>query len=320
MKYRRVLTHEHLQITTSTNSFRLHQLIHNFFDFQRSPHSTPQMKVKLCIQIIKNRNDQYIYQSLNKNNRIFSFMDTRTVRVTTDLRTNTATARLLEFDESLKERILDFALMRPLYHILGHHGFFHMHASWVSKNNSSILISGPTNSGKSTLAFVLAQHGFQIHCDDDCFVKASNRQIHLMPLPTKMGLKETVLNRHPKLVRNTVKNYLYGDKKRISLKNIPNHRVRDLGEPTRIDILFPKYKIRGNAALKPISKTKGLKKLIGECLCAYPENDSRKMLWTFYSLAQKTRFFELIYNDQHFDQIPAIMDQLDGALKIDIRK
>jgi len=134
-------------------------------------------------------------------------------------------ATIFNYCEHYKERILDLVFSRPLYFILAYHNLFFLHASTVCKGEDCVLISGPKDCGKSTLALTLARNGFKFLSDDDCFVKLVRSQIQLFPFQTKMGLNSRIIKRFPEFNMNILKNYRYGGKQRISLNSnfpVPN--------------------------------------------------------------------------------------------------
>ena len=219
------------------------------------------INVSLYLQSLssKTRTDEnrFDHSSIYKNNCVFSSIGSRLITTQTDLKTNSARTTFLGFDETMKELIIDFSIMQPLCLILGRHGFFHIHASMISKHNSCLLLSGDSGSGKSSLALTLAMNGFQLHSDDDCFIKCVKGRHYIFPFSTKIGLTQNILRQYPDITKHTLKDFQYGDKKRVSTSRIvnqsPNHSICK-------SIIYPVYKPEGPLSLHVLSRGQGFKK------------------------------------------------------------
>lgn len=313
MRYRKILKNRYLCITVCTDSKRISKLVENVLDLDNSSyHSKPKIKIEFYLDEIKLKNpdkgENFLCQNwLDKDKNLLSSIGNRIATVTADHRKGIVKGAIFNYQESSKERLLDLILMQPLRFILSGYGLFFLHTSVVCKGKDCIIINGPQNSGKSTLALTLAQNGFNLLSDDDCFVKVVRKQPQLFPFSTKMGLNDRVLKRYPELNKHTLKNYRYGGKQRIPLNHISNHN-HTKGLRCKM-IIFPRYQAKRNIYMKGIPKEEALNRFIKENPAVYPKKQSEKMFWALYNLTNKANAFELIYNDERLDGIPEIINK-----------
>jgi hypothetical protein len=68
-------------------------------------------------------------------------------------------------------------------------GIAELHCACVSKDQDGILLAGPSQSGKSTLALALAQNGFSFLSDDRTFCSLDNGEVEVWGLPTRLKLR-----------------------------------------------------------------------------------------------------------------------------------
>lgn len=316
MPYRRTYINHFVNIKVSTNSKAILRLLDNFLDFDDACRSRPGIKIRFYLDEVKVKKPQgpgaFFYHSFYEDNNLLSSFGQKLLTVTANPKTGVVRGDILDYKESSKERILDSIFSQPLHFILACRGLFFLHASSVCKDKDCILISGPQDSGKSTLALTFAQNGFSLLADDDCFVKLARDRAQLFPFPTKMGLNDKISKKHPELIQHTLKNYRYGKKLRISLNSFANsHNYKELGCKM---IIFPKYKSRSKASLKLISKKEALDRLTKDNIFIYPNDKLNQRLsinffWVRYSLTTTADSFELIYNDANINKIPGIVNK-----------
>ncbi len=312
MTYKHIFSNRYLHITILTNSRYIHDLTGNFLDLGgRVSCRAPQIKIRFFLEEFQANKARLVPRSLYRNGTVSSWLyDNKDITLTTtSLKKGTVRASIFKGSGYPKEYILDSVLMQPLRFILAYHGFFFVHASMLSKNNNCILISGPKDSGKNTLALTLARHGFALQSDDDCFIKLVNNVIRVFPFRTKMGLNEKIIGRNPYLKKHILKNYKYGEKRRVSL-NVFN---ADSGKSYLCRAaIFPAYKPKKVISIKKMPRARFLKQLTSDSLSLYPEKQAEEMTWTFYSLANKVDAFELSYNDARLNEIPGIINKIAG--------
>ena len=310
MQYRHTFINQYLSIKVNTNSKRVHKLIGNFLDFKDRSNSLPKIKIDFYLDEIRHKSQDddknFLYQNWpDKNNILLSSLGSKIATVITDPKAGVVKGSILNYQESFKERILDFVFTQPLHFILARHRLFFLHSSVVSKGRDCILIAGPQYSGKSTLALALAQNGFNLLADDDCFVKLVGKQAQLFPFLTKMGLNDKILERYQELKKHTLKNYRYGGKRRISLNAISSsNNIKGLRCKM---IIFPKYKADRNMSMEQLSKKEGLDRLAKENLTIYDKERFPKLsinnFKALYNLTRQANSFELTYNDTNLNKI-----------------
>ena len=312
MRYKNIFTNRYLRIKVYTNSKRIHKLVENFLDFDNSLQASPKIKIDFYLKEAKSKdpNDggNFLYQSwLDKNKNLLFSLGSRIAAATADSKRGIVEATILNYQQSHKEPLLDLIFTKPLHFILAQHGFLFLHASVVSRGRDCIVIIGDQNCGKSTLALILSQNGFNLLADDDCFIKLVRNQVQLFPFPTKMGLNDRILKRYPELIKHTLKNYRYGRKRRISSSSISNSNATK-GLRCRM-IMFPKYQPKGKIYLKEMPKEEVLRRLDKDSPKVVSQKQAQRLFWTFYSLTSKANSFELIYNDDKLNEIPQLVNK-----------
>lgn len=306
MQYKNIYSNHLLKIRIFTNSKPILRLVDNFLDFTGINLSKPKIKIDFYLDEVnsKNRNDgeNFLYQDWpGKSNNLLSSLGKRIVTVVADPKRGQVKATILNYQESYKERLFDSIFTQPLHFILARYGLFFLHASVVSKGKDCILITGPQDSGKSTLALTLAQNGFKLVADDDCFVKLIRRQTQLFPFPTKMGLNDKILERYQELKKHTLKSFRYGGKRRLSLNSISNSNSAKSYSCKMI--IFPKYKADRIISINRLSKQEAMNRLAKENPIIYSKRSFEKMFWTLYDLTRQADFFEFTYNDNNLNKI-----------------
>jgi len=308
--YRKTFLNSYLHITVSTNRKKILTLLGNFLDFGISARPS-RPKIKVCFHLHQGavnveggrRRGGHLTRFANGETHAWSF-DGVDARVTSTFSTRTIQAVFSKYTESTREKLVYFVFTTPLQRMLSHSGLFFLHASMVSSGSRCMLICGPPRSGKSTLALIFAQHGFEPLSDDDCFIQMAGRGVRAMPFSTKGGLREQLLKRHPELGRRSVKGFRYYKRKRISFRALARHpeRVRyNCG-----GILFPVYRAKQLAVL-PLTKQEAVRRLLKSTLMYEYANREHEALWTLYALARQVPVFELRYHDERLDEIPALV-------------
>jgi len=312
MMYKNVFVNEHFRITFNTNSRYMHDFVGRFLDLSES---SPSLKPKINIEFHVNFNnkkhtgkDKTARHMLdNKGGYLFSYTGDHLIEQVIDYKKNFVECAIFEFREKNKEQMLDFIFTQPLRFILAKRGLFSMHAAAVSKGEKAIIICGPQNSGKSTLALTLAHDGFDFLADDDCFIKLSKNKNLLVCLPTKTGFNSEVLAKYPGLKRHIIKDYHYGKKQRLSLHEVL--AKKNTGPHACKMILFPKYSMRKKACLVSMPREKAIETLIKEN--QYYKNEYKDLhvenFWTIYNLVKGAEAFEVLYNINSLAEVPRLV-------------
>lgn len=319
MRYNQKLVNHYLSINISTNSKRIHALIKNILDFNYKPlRSNPKIKINFTLKDIgtkyKPGGISFFCSNMRQGDDIFiQAFGREIVRSEISRKKGTVKGTVAGYRDDVKEHVFYNLFMKPLQFILSYHGFFFIHSSVVSKGDNCVLITGRPNCGKSTISLVLSQYGFNLLTDDDCFVKLTEKGAQLFPFSTKIGLSNIILKKYPALGNYAKKNYSYGKKQRLSIERISKHEgAKELR--CKI-ILFPIYSSNSRISMKEISGNKIIKRVANEFPLRhisrdYPEKEFETKFLTFYALTKKARSFELTYNDDRLDEIPALIEKI----------
>ncbi len=313
MVYRDVYVSRNICLKINTNSKRIRSLVKNILDLNRKGKG---VHSSLTVEFYLNElsparltvKDKFIYSREGGQTGRFSLsFGSALAKVEADARTKVVRADILNFEDSLKERILDLILMEPLRFILAGKKLCFLHASAVSRGRDCVVINGPQRSGKSTLALTLAKNGFNFMADDDCYLRLERGKVTLFPLPTKMGLDNKSLIRYPELKRYVMQGHIYGGRRRISTRaafggdgNIRNYNCRM--------ILFPRYAPARGVYMKRLSRDEALGRLCKINCALYPRGTRPRIFWTLYSLTKNADSFVLGYNDSSLDKVPAAIN------------
>lgn len=308
--YRETFTTRNFCIKLHTNSKKILWLFDNYLDFDDGKYYGQKINVTFRIreEKIKPQKDpgSSLYKGyFFKDNFILPPFGSRSAELTINPKINLVEARVFHCEDSIKWELLSFVFVKPLRILLARRGLFPLHASLVQKGDTCILMVGTSNSGKSTLGFILSQNGFRLQTDNDCFLRVSGSRTFLFPFPTTMGLKEHMFTRYAELKKCAIKADRYGEKRRVSLKHI--YASQDTNYYRNKIILFPKYHNGKRLLFKELTKEEALKRLVRENIEAVPllrRVDQRWAVQHFcalYALTREARCLELNYNDNLLD-------------------
>jgi hypothetical protein len=319
--YKYEFANEYLRIEVHSNSARIHTLIKNFLDLPDRPRfTTSQVKINFNLnesswRASNNKKDIISYNKLDEEGNLFSSMGNSLINTEVKPKAGLVSVHISDYERLPKENILYSIFVRPLHFILAYYGLFFLHVSAVCKGRDCIIISGCQDSGKTTLALLLSQNGFDFLSDDDCFVKLKGHQTQIFPFPTKIGLNDKFLKRYPEFDKFILKNYRYGSKNRFSSNAISS---RSYSKDLRCRmIIFPKYRTNSDIQIKKISQQYAFNTLMSEKVGTYTKLESRNRFWTLLNLTRNTSSYELTYNDRYFKKIPEVISKIFyTALKI----
>lgn len=320
--HKKIFITSDFRIRLITNSERIMRLVENYLDFGEG--KFPGSKITLTFKINESklkypRNEgKSLYRGyFLKEIKIFPAFGERSAEVEINPKINFAQATIFQYQDSLKERFLEFIFLRPLRIILAHNGFFPLHASLVEKGNTCIVIAGKGSSGKSTLAFILSQNGFRLLADDDSFIKVARGRVLLFPFPTKMGLRNKMFMERHGLGKYVVKNYHFGEKPRVSLKHIYASRERNYYRNKLL--LFPKYHQKKGLRLEQITKKQATINLAKDNIDLFFKKENQELaiqhFWALYALTKEARCFELFYNDEALKHFPEMILRCQATSK-----
>ena len=313
MQYKRIFKSHYLEIILHANSKRIGKLVEDCLDLGKNGNcSTSRVKLVFYLeeQLLEGKDFENSLIRMNrveKNTRLISYCRNEILNVETNRKTGVVKATVSGYRESVKEMILYYIFSEPLQFILAYHGFFFLHASMVAKNRSCILIAGPQDCGKSSIALILAKNGYNLLSDDDCFIKSTKSRVQVFPFPTKIGVSKQILKLYPGLAKHIIKDYCYGTKKRISMQAISKSSHTNWCQCK--SIIFPRYKTARKASIRRISQREAVKKLLDSGRKASSEQQFKKRFWNIYVLAKEASLFELTYNDNRLSEIPALIQK-----------
>lgn len=307
---KKTFINDNFRITVTTASRRVLSAVSNYLDFTGK--GTPPPKMAFSFRISERREgegrrrDPFIHpEPLMKAAQWSGSLALPAAEARVDYRRRTTDAVIHSWREDMKEPLLDFILFKPLRMIMARDGYFCLHASAAAKGDRCIITCGPQNSGKSTVGLSLAQQGFGLLCDDDCFIKAAGGRISVVPFPTKMGISGDLLRRDPALRRHLVRDYRYGGKERISLRHLYGPKRSRYGD---IVLLFPRFTPSGKHRLRTVAKDEALRRLIMENATPWmwgkDTEGFAQVFFTFHTLVSNAKCFDVIYNDGAAWKVP----------------
>jgi hypothetical protein len=203
-----------------------------------------------------------------------------------------------------------FELKRKLFNEITQHLYdkneeewmLFLHASAVSNGKAAVLFPAGTGSGKTTLAALLCQRGFEFLSDD--FVPVSARRSLAYPFPASLSLKEGAFPLFEgKNILFPPVHYSYGELKTASIRLI---RFPFTGKPYPVNwLIFPEYQAGGEGfKLTELTSTEAIALFFREAWTS-PLHAGKFINWF-----TKLHCYRLVYSDTH-----RTMDALAELLK-----
>lgn len=306
--HKKTFVSEDFRIRFTTDSRNILSLVNNFLDFNGK--GSPDAAITLDIRIRKKCVSKcpLVYPDFSTKHdkwtgSLAAFLPIAEVRI--DYKKRRIESAIREDMDFVKEPALDFAFFQPLRMIMARNGLYCLHASAVQHGDTCILIPGTQNAGKSTIAFLFVKHGFKILCDDDCFFRSSNSRILLLPFPTKMGIRDGLLDNHPDLRKLLISDYRYGGKHRTSLRRFYGPKKLDYNNKV---ILFPRFSANKKLSIRSLPKDKALRLLMAQNTSPWMMKEGSErcsdIFFAFRSLVDSAECFEVVYSDKTADRIP----------------
>lgn len=165
------------------------------------------------------------------------------------------------------------------------------HGSTLNKGNKSIMLTGESGSGKSSLTLILSSNGFSLVADD--FSPISNDMKHYK-FPAAISIKEGFYNYANKLSKDFInkKEYLV-DKSKGKFKYFSIDIDDTFNSHYCNCIIDVKYGKNLKNNISKSTKGKALQRLLPESWLSKIYNNSEK----FYQWIHNSNFYELTYND-----------------------
>ena len=166
------------------------------------------------------------------------------------------------------------------------------HASTISKDNRSIMFTGDSGNGKSTLVSILMDNGFNVIADD--FTPILREDFKTYCFPSAISIKE--------------KSYSLMEQIYPGLKNSKQYYISELKgtvkylPPTSKEtsakcssVVWVKYSKSSENSIKNISTQEALKKILPDAWISDKEANAKAFLvWI-----KRTNFYELNYSDNN---------------------
>ena len=183
-------------------------------------------------------------------------------------------------------------LMCSFYNKTEHDWMGVFHASTISKNNHSIMFTGDSGNGKSTLVSILMANGFNVIADD--FTPILREDFKTYCFPSAISIKE--------------KSYSLMEQIYPGLKNSKQYYISELKGAVRYlpptsketsadcsSVVWVKYSQSSENSIKKISTQEALKKILPDAWISDKEANAKAFLvWI-----KHTDFYELNYSDNN---------------------
>ncbi len=174
----------------------------------------------------------------------------------------------------------DMIIQRPLGSILSSMGYERIHGALVTNERASIIFSGPSMSGKSTLSTLMSTQGFHLQCDDMIFIKETQNGFDIIPFMSSIRIR----NQEDKNIKNPT----------MSQKT-STHK--------QLIFIFPTYKQEHNPLLTKLSSPQILNNIINDNVAknmGVPDNrQAQEQFFDFACKLSQKNGYALQYNDQN---------------------
>lgn len=312
----KVYTNKDFCIKFSTNNRQIFSLVDNYLDFDG--HGSPPKKrtIEIEIEVAPARGAKatptLMYSpGVERGSLWEGSLCTPVANVRVDSKKRQIRATVSAYEESIKEHLLYFAFFRPIRVALLPQNLYCIHSAMIRYQDTGILICGPQNVGKSSLSYMLSQNGYDLLCDDDCFIGVEKGAPVIFPFPTKMGVRESLLQRYPEMKRRMVRDYRYGQKRRIPLTEFYGENLRVY---KRRILLFPQYTERKCCVLRALSAEAALGKLLKENpnLNGKPRSVAAfsDVFLRYVALVHTSTCLELRYNPASWNALPLELSRM----------
>ena len=164
------------------------------------------------------------------------------------------------------------------------------HASTISKNNHSIMFTGDSGNGKSTLVSILMANGYNVIADDFSPILRSDFKTYCFPSAISIKEKsfDLIEELHPELKRS---NEYYINELKGTIKYLPPKSKETSANCS--SVVWVQYAKTGENSMKKISAQEALKKFLPDAWISKKEVNAK----AFLKWIKKTAFYELNYAD-----------------------
>ena len=166
------------------------------------------------------------------------------------------------------------------------------HASTISKNNRSIMFTGDSGNGKSTLVSILMANGYNVIADDFSPVLRSDFKTYCFP--SAISIKEKSFNLIEQLYPDFINyNEYYINELKGNVKYLPP--ISKETSANCSSVIWVKYAEGTESSLKKVSIQDALKKILPDAWISNKEVNAK----AFLKWIEKTAFYELNYSDNN---------------------
>ena len=166
------------------------------------------------------------------------------------------------------------------------------HASTISKNNRSIMFTGDSGNGKSTLVSILMANGYNVIADD--FSPVLRTDFKTYCFPSAISIKEKSYNLIEQLYPELKSfNEYYINELKGNVKYLPP--ISKETSANCSSVIWVKYTEGTESSMKKVSIQDALKKILPDAWISNKEVNAN----AFLKWIEKTTFYELNYSDNN---------------------
>ena len=230
------------------------------------------------LELLNNYNFHVHYSIFQKENNIFIFKDDQQV----------GSWNKNEMHEFQGKFSMEF--LCSSYGKCEHDWMGVFHASTISKNNKSIMFTGDSGNGKSTLVTILMANGYNIIADD--FTPILRSDLKTYCFPTAISIKEKsfemIASMHPVII--DLKEY-YINELKGNVKYLPP--ITNKLNANCNSVVWVKYNKDSLNHLEEIPKATALQKFLPDAWISNEDINAK----AFIKWVTQTNFYELKYSD-----------------------
>ena len=183
-------------------------------------------------------------------------------------------------------------LMCSFYNKTEHDWMGVFHASTISKNNRSIMFTGDSGNGKSTLVSILMANGYNVIADD--FSPVLRTDFKTYCFPSAISIKEKSYNLIEQLYPELKSfNEYYINELKGNVKYLPP--ISKETSANCSSVIWVKYTEGTESSMKKVSIQDALKKILPDAWISNKEVNAN----AFLKWIEKTTFYELNYSDNN---------------------
>ena len=218
------------------------------------------------------------YSIFNSNHKLFILKNNQVIGAW-------ESSRLHEFQGKFS-----MELMCSFYNKTEHDWMGVFHASTISKNNRSIMFTGNSGNGKSTLVSILMANGFNVIADD--FSPILREDFKTYCFPSAISIKEKsfdlIEQLYPELKNS---NEYYINRIKGNIKYLPPISTETSSNCSIV--VWVKYSEKAENSMKKISTQEALKKFLPDAWVSNKEVNAK----AFLRWINKITFYDLNYSD-----------------------